>query len=237
MNEREWLKCTETYKMLEFLSRNGSGRKLRLFACGVCRQRAWHLLVDKRSRKAIEVAERYAEGMANQTLLRAAWLRARAAAQAVGRGSGVRGSIKVAQRAAAAAAVVAHRSHQRTRHAAGWVFSTVWYGEGLNDESRRTAERSAHLVLLRCVFGNPFRPVTLDRAWLRWNGGTIPKLAQAIYDERSLPEGALNPTRLAILADALEEAGCTHTEMLSHCRDSGAHVRGCWVVDAILRKH
>jgi hypothetical protein len=44
-------------------------------------------------------------------------------------------------------------------------------------------------------------------AWLTWNNGTAPKIAQAIYDERQLPSAHLDAARLAILADALEEAG------------------------------
>ena len=39
-----------------------------------------------------------------------------------------------------------------------------------------------------------------------------------------------------ILADALEEAGCTNEDMLAHLRSPGLHVRGCWVVDLLLGK-
>jgi hypothetical protein len=82
--------------------------------------------------------------------------------------------------------------------------------------------------LLRCIFGPlPFRPVVIDPSWLTWNGGTIPKLAEAIYDERRFGD-------LPILADALEEAGCTDADTLAHCRSGGEHVRGCWVVDLLL---
>jgi hypothetical protein len=43
--------------------------------------------------------------------------------------------------------------------------------------------------------------------------------------------------RMPILADALQEAGCTKAYILNHCRDPHAtHVRGCWVVDLILGK-
>ncbi len=41
---------------------------------------------------------------------------------------------------------------------------------------------------------------------------------------------------MPILGDALEAAGCTPVEALRHCREPGEHVRGCWVVDALLGK-
>ncbi|MFA5424729.1 MAG: hypothetical protein WC374_12825 [Phycisphaerae bacterium] len=56
-------------------------RELRLFACWSVRQ-IWHLLKDKRSRNAVEVAERYAVGNATETELADAWAAARAAAWA-----------------------------------------------------------------------------------------------------------------------------------------------------------
>jgi hypothetical protein len=66
----------------------------------------------------------------------------------------------------------------------------------------------------------------IDPAWLT---PTVTSLAQAIYDERAFD-------RMPVLADALEDAGCTSTDMLEHCRGGGEHVRGCWVVDLILNK-
>jgi hypothetical protein len=38
------------------------------------------------------------------------------------------------------------------------------------------------------------------------------------------------------VADALEDAGCEHPDILAHCREPGTHVRGCWVVDLVLGK-
>jgi hypothetical protein len=84
-------------------------------------------------------------------------------------------------------------------------------------------------ALLRDVFGNPFRPVAADAAWLTWLGVTLPKLARAIYGGRRFED-------MPILADALEEAGCTDADILSHCRQPGAHVRGCWLLDLLLDK-
>jgi hypothetical protein len=45
-----------------------------------------------------------------------------------------------------------------------------------------------------------------------------------------------DPQRLAVLADALEEAGCNDAEILTHLRSPGPHVRGCWALDLILGK-
>src|SRR5262249_11746929 len=69
--------------------------------------------------------------------------------------------------------------------------------------------------------------VALDPAWLTWNDGAVPSLAREI-------RGAAAFERLPILGDALEEAGCTHAELLNHCRHAGGHGRGCLVVDALL---
>jgi hypothetical protein len=83
-----------------------------------------------------------------------------------------------------------------------------------------------NLPLLRCIFGNPFRPVTLDRNWLT---STVTDLARGIYADRAFD-------RLPILADALQDAGCDNDDILTHCRGEGPHARGCWVVDLVLGK-
>jgi hypothetical protein len=92
-------------------------------------------------------------------------------------------------------------------------------------------EGSAQSQLLRDLFGNPFRPVALDPAWL---SPTVTALAQAAYEERSLPSGELDLARLKVLADAIEEAGCPDQAILDHLRGPGPHVRGCWPVDLVL---
>jgi hypothetical protein len=83
------------------------------------------------------------------------------------------------------------------------------------------------------MFGNPFRPVTVSPTW---QTPEVISLAQAAYDERVLPAGTLNATRLAVLADALEDAGCTNPDILNHLRGPGPHVRGCWALDLLLGK-
>ncbi len=73
--------------------------------------------------------------------------------------------------------------------------------------------------------------------WRTGNGRAVAALAQAAYDERSMPSGELDRHRLGILADALEDAGCANNEILAHLHSPGPHVRGCWVVDLIVVDH
>jgi hypothetical protein len=93
-------------------------------------------------------------------------------------------------------------------------------------------ERAAHIAFVRDIFGNPLRPIAIDRSCLT---PTMLSLAQAAYEHRDLPAGTLQPDRLAVLADALEEAGAGG-EVVEHLQGPGPHVRGCHVIDLLLRK-
>jgi len=95
--------------------------------------------------------------------------------------------------------------------------------------SENAAETARQAELLREVIGNPFLRTVVDAAWLDWNGGTVRRLAQGIYEEKRWKE-------MLILADALEDAGCADDAFLSHCRGPGQHVRGCWALDRLLGK-
>jgi hypothetical protein len=81
--------------------------------------------------------------------------------------------------------------------------------------------------LMREVVAALFETVTIDPSWLVWGDGTVPRLARAIYDDRDFAQ-------MPILGDALEEAGCGDARILEHCRSKSEHVRGCWLLDALL---
>jgi hypothetical protein len=94
-------------------------------------------------------------------------------------------------------------------------------------------EKAAQRILLADIVGNPFLPAALEPSWVT---PAVADLAAVAYEDRTLPAGTLDNAILAIMADALEEAGCTDRAVLDHCRGGGPHVRGCWVVDLILGK-
>jgi hypothetical protein len=96
------------------------------------------------------------------------------------------------------------------------------------------AESAAHCAIIRDIFGNPFRPVVFSPDWYT---PTVISLAKAASGEGSQPSADLDPVRLGVLSDALEEAGCTDAAILDHLRSQGPHVRWCWAVDLILSHH
>src|SRR5262249_48223889 len=110
MTEQEWLDCTEFLEMLDFLVDLTSDRKYRLFACACCRRFYWPLLRDERSRKAVEVAEQYADGLASREERKAARKAADNATRKLDRACGKDPALESARFAARLAGWTATRS-------------------------------------------------------------------------------------------------------------------------------
>jgi hypothetical protein len=211
MTEQEWLECTDPRKMMREIGVLGTTyRKARLFCCAYCRCFFWDYL-PLGIRDAIEVAEAYADHAVSKYKLR----KAQDAFLSVGK-------ITNAEWRANLVAQFATSPSNSFRSACMLLEnrnSLPWKGG-----------KKAIASIIREIFGFPLgTAMTIAASILAWNDGTIPKLAQAIYDERVF-DG------LPILADALEEAGCHDPDILAHCRQPGEHVRGCWVVDLVLGK-
>ncbi len=245
MTEKEWLRCTEPEPMVKFLWGKASHRKMRLVACACCRC-IWHLLADERSRSGVKVAENYADDTASleeYSEAREESLRAMEDASGDSESAELGHAKWHAAEAAADCTDISFWWHSVCEASRGarqaescHLFELVQPGIEVPFPCPEASDASAHSALIHDIFGNPFRPVARDLNWLAWNGGTVTKIAKAIYDERELPSGHLDPARLAILADALEEAGCNDTDILAHCRSDGPHVRGCWLIDLLLGK-
>lgn len=240
MTEAEWLAATDPRPMLEFQRSRVTDRKLRLFAIACCRT-AWALIPEGLHRESLWLAERHADeqatdaelGVAVSALHRVRRKRNRidvAVYEAVRyrREQSFGNAESVADAIARAIATAAAPDPSPTA-------MSYFRGDELVTESippnadrlRWDATFADHqrvqTDILRDIFTNPFRPVTADPKWLT---STVVGLAQAVYDGRAFD-------LMPIVADALEEAGCDNTDVLSHCRQPGEHVRGCWVVDML----
>jgi hypothetical protein len=225
MTEQEWLEGDNPLKMVES-RRSGlaNERKLRLFGCACCR-RVWGRLPGQASRDAVAVAERYADGLATRKDLKAAWL-------ACG-GDAPTTTLDPAHTAAQVSLkMAAFWTAYNAQCLAAWT-GTLLASQIAAHQAAREAEGRHQGKLLHDIFGNPLRPATFSPAWQTTQ---VLALAQAAYEQRELPAGTLDATRLAVLADALEEAGCTDQALPGHLRGPGPHVRGCWAVDLVLGK-
>ena len=232
MTEVEWLACPERDWLLDHAMPHMGPRKLRLFACAVMR-RLWPLLTDARSRRAVEVAELLAEEEGymdggwrkHYDLCFATYAAARAAEEEI-----VEGPPHFLARAALLTlATVRYAIPYHIKYHASFVAPLVANAPGKATREALHAELLAQCRLVRELCGNPFRPVVVEPAWLRWHDRIVARMAQEIYDEQSFDD-------LPILADALEDAGCDQAALLGHCRFGGEHVRGCWALDRLLGK-
>lgn len=231
MTETEWFASSDLYAMLQFLEGKISNRKVGLFVCACCR-RIWHYLNDPRSRKAVETWEWISEGVKNGEELRAVMDAAAAVFDPEDFYREPHETYRKPELYAASAAhdvigvnadevLAAIGSASAASAACGYV------GNGF-DLSASNAEILIQCHLLRDIVGNPFHPVAFKKSWLT---KSVVSQANTAYQENRLTE------YLPGLADALEEAGCSNTEILNHCRHPGLHVRGCWVADLLLNKN
>jgi hypothetical protein len=224
VTESEWLECTDPTPMLEFLRGKASDRKLRLFSVACCR-RKWKFFGDDRCRKAVEIAELFADDENRVGDLD--WA-AQGTRLALNEWRPKQGSRGVLVHVSTAAHALAQSRNLHVVHIASQVL-----GLPVDSVRARAAEALQQANLLRDAIGTPFRPIAINSSWIT---PTVLNLARAAYDERIMPSGELDLARLAVLSDALEEAGCDNPDILNHLRSPGPHVRGCWVVDLLLGK-
>jgi hypothetical protein len=227
ITEAQWLTATLLGPMFDFLRGKATDRKLRLFFCA-CGRRTWPLLTQPEYQEAIEIGERFADGQATSEQIEEADSRVSDVYwSAVWPGQG-------------RLPPLAEQVSNAQRHITLWASHS---NEKLLRWPRMTSlglvriyapdVEPAQCGILRDVFGNPFHSVSFNPAW---GTPTVRALATAAYEERSLPAGTFETDRLAILADALEDAGCDDADTLAHLRRPGQHVRGCWVIDLLLGK-
>jgi hypothetical protein len=233
MTEAKWLAADDVYGLEAALVNLPGPRKPRLFVCACARAFPW---TPPAWAPVIDLCEQYVDGLASREELDEA-----------GRGielpAGPTHEVLHVERVWDLLQYIARpepedgwRAPGRTREIsavqelAGWIFETAWESQMRAGHVLAVGQRGPGqkglLAILRDVVGNPFHPLAADPAWLT---PAVVGLARSAYEERAFD-------LLPILADALEEAGCTNREVLGHCRQTGEHVRGCWLIDLLLGK-
>lgn len=204
MTEAEWLASEAPEAMLDFLTAASSDRKLRLFACGCCRN-IWDLLPEGPSRRAVEASERFADGEMSADELQRAWTAARRLVASDE--SRVGGWNRLT-----------HAEMEARDSARSGAWSAAHNVVADTDRDQRCAQCD----VLRDIF-HPFHAAVSVAPWLT---DEVTALAEAMYRGRTFDQ-------LPALAVALEKAGCTSTGILDHLRGPGPHVRGCWALDLL----
>lgn len=236
--EAVWAASDDFGALLAGLPEPVSHRKMRLLAVAFART----LLPRMKhpcSRRAVEIAEQYADGQSTsedlvQVFNEASlvyedlWHFAGETRWAAGRVTKAKhaerahaDATRLAEEAfaAEAAAISADAPSDIVRR-----FSTGPDWCPAPEVANRTLSR-----LLREMVGDPFCPVSLDSAWLDAHAGLAKQVAEQAYDRKRF-------TDLPVIADVLEEAGCEEADLLKHLRSSDDHVRGCWALDLLLGK-
>jgi hypothetical protein len=251
----QWRTSTVPHAMLSYLRGLASERNFWLVSAAFCRQ-ALDLMADERSRRAVEMVERFADGLVSPDELAAASEEAHSAY----RESAARADelevgqwadddwLTEAARHAASAAYSASRSPRR--HS--------WDRPG---DQIVVLSAVSFAVACKMGFAAGARP---GKPWCEGEGITeaarlveqrdLVPLVHCIFGDpfhptkfdeswrtppviRLAAEAYRNPATeiLRVLSDCIEEAGCQDPVILGHCRGD-THARGCWVLDLILGK-
>ena len=157
MKEKQWLTTTRPHRLLAHLGGTASERKLRLLAVACC-YRIRALLTEPLWWSAVEVAERFADGLGDAHEIGVARDRTADLGPLGNEGAAVLICCTVG----------------------GWfVPSSALASAGA--AARNAAERKAQADLARDIFGNPFRSVTFSPDW---RTDTAKQLAHTMYEAR-----------------------------------------------------
>lgn len=208
-----------------------SERKLYLLGCA-CARLVPQLLIAPRVRQLIMAVERYADGLINF------------------------GTLELFTNQAGQHNYTGDRLSQ-------WIAGLFQY-EAIPHARiwARYTEADGSVDRLHDIFGNQFQRVIVKQNWITRDVSaiaanvysSIPAIAcqecggqvgiknpiwgrcRARCHKGKLPGYYFDNIRMNVLADAIEDAGCDNECVINHLRSSKPHVRGCWVIDAILGK-
>ena len=206
MTEAEWLACDDPFTMVDFVWRRVTDRKFRLFTCA-CAARYLRFFNDPATASSAALLERHADGLIPE-------------AEQLQPNTFLHHNL--------VNEMWGRSAYDSAARATSLMLGDIGHRRGRGSE-RDTAiaqESAAQSQLVRDLLGNPFRRVSFD---VSWRTEAVVALARGMYETRDFAP-------MPVLADALDDAGCTDLDILAHCRGPGPHVRGCWVVDLVLGK-
>jgi hypothetical protein len=236
VTEKRWAVSTNPVSLLKHLTDSMSNRKRRLL-CVACCSCVLHLLVHKQCRKALALAERFADGKATEDDLESEH---ECSEDVHSLADAAYQNVSTLDEKSNPFTRLSNQERLAALDATEAVYGTVdpCLGDSDSEEvgvigvvscvvAANRGKLTKEVALIRDIFGNPFKPVVVERSWLT---SDVVALARGIYAKKAFD-------RMPILADALQDAGCANEDVLSHCRDTSlTHVRGCWVVDLLLGK-
>jgi hypothetical protein len=213
MTEDRWLASTHIDYMLDGCRalKVLNGRKSRLFACG-CFRLLWPQIRCPQVKRAVEMAEGRVERQVSEQELQS---------QRYPSGGVAIDSLDHHLQITIQSLVISNMNPGYVAWSVRAAIDRVRYGPHRYDEGY-----PPQADLLRDVIGNPFRPISLDPTWFT---STVIALAKQMYESHDF-------SPMSILADALQDAGCGNENVLAHCRHGGIHMRGCHLVDLVLKK-
>lgn len=233
MTEAEWQSSREPQSMLAFLCGKVSDRALRRFLW-LCARELWGAAPEKPTQVALQVVERLAESVwpgglgptklvvasgqavldctSSDPLLSLGLATDPQNITTIARSALPTGLISVLEFLACIGPIEPSILPWRVESMAASGLSLLRQAQILRDS-------------IHC----PIRPLYFQAVWRQRNGGACLHIARSIYDEQTFDE-------MPILADALMDAGCDDDAILEHCRSTEPHIRGCWLLDCILRK-
>ena len=226
MTAAEWQAGDHPEEMLAQLGKGADGRKLRLFLVA-CARRVLPADPDGDLLNVLDVAERFADGLASKAMLAdaSAALKASHPSRA-SRWSGLYNSQIRSVPAWHATRVAIFKGAREGVGTAAWASTRRPDGSG----TVPMKEWRAQSDLLREIFGNPFAKVVAPSRL----SPSVRALARETLQARSGPHFALDVARLSVIADAFEDAGADEL-LTAHLRSAGPHVRGCFALDLILQ--
>lgn len=222
VTEKQWLRAKTPYELHLFWIAKKQYRRWRLLGIA-CSRRAMMLAPDERFAELADAADRFADGAIDwdkvKSVRRLIVLVRRELGEEFGPNEVKYQTLDALDHATRQKPYDAMNAHIKAAYAYAAACRPKW------TTGNRSEER-VQVALAHDIFGNPFRPVSFSS---EWRTSTVVSIAKSMYHSRDFGP-------MPLLADALQDAGCEHADILDHCRGAGPHVRGCWVVDLVLGK-